>query len=95
SYKGMSWSMYNPKTAEWQQTWVDNKGGYIVLTGKFINGEMTLSTQPMVTPKGNKIVSRMVFYHIKPDSFDWNWENTSDEGKTWKLNWQIHYQRRK
>src|SRR5581483_10916459 len=30
-YFGESWSVYNPKTKKWQQTWVDSQGGYIVL----------------------------------------------------------------
>jgi hypothetical protein len=93
-YTGMSWSMYNPKISAWQQTWVDNQGGYIVLSGKYNNNEMILSTQPVVTPEGKSFVSRMIFYHIEADSFDWNWESSADN-KTWKLNWKIHYQRKK
>ena len=93
-YMGMSWSMYDQKKAEWKQTWVDNQGGYIVLTGKYSNGEMILSTQPTMSPQGKNVVSRMLFFHIKPDSFDWNWESSTDN-ITWKLNWQIHYQRKK
>ena len=95
NFKGMSWSMFNLKTANWQQTWVDNQGGYIVLTGKFDKGEMILATKPVADAQGKMAISRMVFYNIKPGSFDWNWENSIDNGSTWKLNWKIHYQRKK
>ena len=93
-YQGMSWSMYNFQKRQWQQTWVDNQGGYIILTGNYNNGEMILSTQPVVSAQGKTIVSRMKFYHIQAASFDWNWESSTDN-KTWNLNWKIHYQRNK
>jgi len=94
-YKGESWSMYNPKQQIWQQTWVDNQGAYIALTGKFENNEMTLSTQPKAGPNGKPIVNRMVYSNITKDSFDWRWESTQDEGKTWTENWKIRYTRKK
>jgi hypothetical protein len=94
NYKGESWSVYNPTKGMWQQTWVDNGGAYIALTGKFENGEMTLSTQPQKLPDGKEQTARMVFYNITPKSFDWRWESSTDNGATWKTNWLIHYKRK-
>ncbi len=94
NYKGESWSVYNPATKMWQQTWVDNGGGYIALTGKFENGEMKLSTQARKLPDSKEQIARMVFYNITPKSFDWRWESTNDNGTTWKTNWVIHYKRK-
>ena len=94
-YLGKSWSVYNPRTKEWSQTWVDNQGGYIPLTGTFENGKMTLTTPPRKLPNGKEIISRMVFYNISKESFDWTWEATMDAGASWKPNWQIHYVRKK
>jgi len=37
----------------------------------------------------------MVYYNIKPDSFEWSWEASTDGGSTWKQNWLIHYRRKK
>ncbi len=67
-YVGKSWSVYNPNKKEWQQTWVDNSGGYIALTGGKVGDSMVLTTQKTATPTG-KIKSRMVYYNIKPQSF--------------------------
>ena len=94
NYRGESWSMYNPGTKKWQQTWVDNQCSYIALTGVFENGEMALYTEPF-TLNGKKTINRMVYYNIKKDSLDWRWEASTDEGKTWKQNWLIHYKRKK
>jgi hypothetical protein len=90
---GKSWSVYNTRLKKWQQTWVDNQGGYIVLTGGMENGNMILSTFPFKTPKGTTVQNRMIYSNIKPDSLDWSWESTNDEGKTWTVNWKIHYKR--
>lgn len=86
---GESFSVYNPQKKAWQQTWVDDSGGYIALTGSAENGKMTLATAP--GPKGG--VSRMVFTNISSKSFDWNWEKSQDGGKTWTLQWHLHYVR--
>ncbi len=94
SYSGESWSVYNPLTKLWQQTWVDNQGGYIVLSGVFKDGRMTLFTEPASQPDGTKKQYRMVYYNITTNSFDWDWESTTDDGKTWKNNWRIHYKRK-
>jgi hypothetical protein len=93
-YLGKSFSVFNPKTKKWQQNWVDNQGGYITLTGEFTDGKMQLNTE-VVKPDGSKILQRMIYYNIAADSFDWNWEASTDEGKTWMVNWKIHYKRMK
>src|SRR6186713_613180 len=49
-YDGKSWSVYNSVAKLWQQTWVDNQGGYIELSGKFEDGKMTLKTQTRELP---------------------------------------------
>ena len=98
-YKGQSWSVYNSNYKYWQQTWVDTNGGYIPLTGGMKGDSMVLTTAEQnvpvsISPTG-KLISRMVFHNIKPDSFDWVWESSTDGGVLWKKNWVIHYERKK
>ena len=92
-YSGKSWTVYNAALKQWQQTWIDNQGAYIALTGGLVGDSMILTTAERVTPKGT-MIARMVFYHITPASFDWSWEASTDSGLTWKPAWQIHYTRR-
>ena len=92
-FRGMSVSTYNPPAELWQQTWVDSQGRYIHLTGKFEDGKMMLVNQPPLSD--GRLLFRMVFYNIQPDSLDWDWERSEDGGKNWELRWRIHYQRRK
>lgn len=43
--------------------------------------------------EGKEITQRMVFYNISENTFDWNWESSTDNGENWKLNWKIKYSR--
>lgn len=98
NYFGQSWSVYNANYKTWQQTWVDSQGGYIALTGGMVDDSMVLTTAERTVPTSisatGKIITRMVYYNIKPDSFDWSWEASTDGGQTWKQNWLIHYKRK-
>jgi hypothetical protein len=80
SLKGMSISTYNSAFGKWQQTWVDNSGGYLDFVGGFADGKMTLSRE--ATIDGKPVRQRMVFYNIQPDELDWNWERSDDGGQT-------------
>jgi hypothetical protein len=91
--EGHSVSVYDANAKQWKQTWVDNQGGYLDFTGAFADGRMTLSRS--FQKDGQTIHQRMVWYDITPDRFEWNWERSLDAGKTWEVQWQIHYTRRK
>jgi hypothetical protein len=43
---------------------------------------------------GKKILQRMVWKNIGAREFDWSWESSKDDGKTWQVNWPIHYKRK-
>jgi hypothetical protein len=98
NFHGKSWSVYNTNYKMWQQTWVDDQGGYIALTGGMTGDSMVLATAEKTVPQkisaSGKIISRMVYYNIAKNSFDWNWEASTDSGKSWKINWHIHYERK-
>ncbi|CAG0934550.1 hypothetical protein TFLX_03539 [Thermoflexales bacterium] len=89
---GMSVSVYNAALGKWQQTWVDNQGGYLDFVGAFEEGRMVL--QRPATRQGQTFLQRMVWYNVEHDQFDWNWERSDDDGQTWQVLWQIHYTRR-
>jgi hypothetical protein len=91
--EGHSVSVYDTNAKCWKQTWVDSQGGYLDFMGGFADGKMTLSRS--FTQGGKTIQQRMVYYNITPAAFDWNWERSDDGGKTWKVNWNIHYTRKK
>lgn len=93
-FKGMSLSVYNPRSQQWHQAWADSQGGYYNFTGK-VEGDTPMFVTTTTNRKGNEIQLRMVFRDITDEAFVWDWESSANGGETWKLNWQIHYQRKK
>ena len=91
--RGMSVSVYEVNSGRWKQTWVDNSGGYLDFTGEFKSGEMILQRE-FTRKDGAKIMQRMVWKNISPNELDWSWEASKDGGKTWQVNWPIHYKRK-
>ncbi|MBC8064906.1 MAG: hypothetical protein H7Y17_08760 [Chlorobia bacterium] len=93
AFEGQSWSVFNPRLKVWQQTWVDNSGGYLDMTS--LKAGNNLAIQTIKKEKAPMSANRMVFSGVKPNSFTWRWEATTDGGKTWKLSWQLQYTRNK
>ena len=91
--KGMSVSVYHPKTKAWRQTWIDNRGGYLDFTGGLDeNGTMILSHER--EENGKTIRTRMRWTDVTGDSFAWVYEMQDAEG-AWVTNWTIQYARKK
>ena len=89
-FKGTSISVYKTKSKTWHQAWADNQGGYYNFIGE-IDGDKRIFKTLAKKVNDNVVIQRMVFHDITPDKFTWNWEMSKDNGKTWKLNWQINY----
>jgi len=91
--RGRSVSLYDVRARKWKQTWVDNEGAYLDFVGEFKDGQMVLARDG-VRPDGTPVKQRMVFKNISANEFDWSWEASTDGGKTWKVQWPIHYKRK-
>jgi len=91
--RGKSVSLFDARAGKWKQTWVDNEGGYLDFVGEFKDGQMILARDAL-RPDGTKVVQRMVFKNITHNEFDWSWESSKDGGKTWQVQWPIHYKRK-
>jgi hypothetical protein len=91
--RGTSLSTFDTRANKWKQTWVDNQGGYLDFVGEFKDGQMILQREG-VRPDGTKVLQRMVWKNITTGEFDWSWEASLDGGKTWQVNWPIHYKRK-
>lgn len=92
SFRGHSVSIYDPRTEQWHQTWVDNQGGHLVFTGGPEGDTFILHTEP-ADRDGEVVVQRMVFSSITEASISWNWQGSRDGGVTWNDLWNISYTR--
>lgn len=89
---GQSASVFDVASGEWRQTWVDNQASYLTFAGGPRDGNVELRGERTV--QGKQVLTRMVFHKKTADAFDWSWEASRDGGKSWKVNWLIHYQRK-
>ncbi|HMQ70505.1 MAG TPA: hypothetical protein PKA90_16120 [Ignavibacteria bacterium] len=92
SFTGKSWTVYDSVGRIWKQTWVDNNGAYIVLTGGQEIDGVALYTEEKTKKTGEIYYMRMIFQNIEKDGFDWNWQSSSDK-IIWKTEWAIKYKR--
>jgi hypothetical protein len=92
-WAGRSFSSWQATPGKWRQTWVDDQGGYIALTGGVENGVMTLYGEPR-EKAGKSIQMRMVFLDVKPASLRWEWQRTEDDWKSSVVMMRIDYARR-
>lgn len=95
TYIGRSWSVFDSAAGVWRQTWVDDTGAYLTLTGGKDGDKVILSkTDSRTGNNGKPMWMRMVFFNITPNSFDWDWQRSDDDKKTWSSVWFIRYKRR-
>jgi hypothetical protein len=92
-YRGTSVSTFDATAGKWKQTWVDNGGAYLDFVGEFKDGQMILRREA-IGKNGVKTLQRMVWKNINANELDWSWEASTDGGKTWQVNWPIHYKRK-
>ena len=88
---GESLSMYDPSAAEWQQTWLSNRGQIVVIHGNLQGQAMMLSGTDH-TRGGHRLV-RGVW---KPESAGVREtaETSSDDGKTWTPWFDLSFRKR-
>lgn len=87
---GRSYSVYDPQLGKWRQTWVDNEGGYLDLVGGREGNRFELL---LVRLNDQVPFKRMLFQNIAPVGFDWHWQASTDQGKSWQDSWYIRYTR--
>ena len=81
--RGKTLSIFDTASDKWKQTWLDNDGGYLNFTCEFKDGQMILAPRPC-----GATVRRS-----RQRELGWSWEASADGGKTWQINWPIHYRR--
>ena len=89
--EGMSVSVYDVAADTWRQTWVDNQGGYIALTGgPQADGSFALQTADI--PGQPRF--RMTWTDISGDGFTWRWQRRAPGADGWQDRWVLNYTRR-
>jgi tetratricopeptide (TPR) repeat protein len=94
-YSGKSYNIYNAALKRWEQYWVDNTGGNIFFYGGLNDGIMDYWTDELPQPDGKKLKRHLQFIKLGPDTVRQFSQGSNDNGKTWFVEYDFTYNRKK
>jgi hypothetical protein len=94
-YSGKSYNIYNAALKRWEQYWVDNAGGNIFFYGGLKDGIMDYWTDELPQPDGKKLKRHLQFIKLGPDKVRQFSQGSNDDGKTWFVEYDFTYNRKK
>ena len=94
-YSGKSYNTYNAAQKRWEQYWVDNVGGRMFFAGALKDGVMDYSTDDVEQPDGTRVRRHLQFFRLGPDKVRQFSQMSSDAGKTWTVEYDFIYNRKK
>lgn len=82
-YTGSSISFYDSKRSVWHQSWVDARGGSIIMEGGMVEGSMVMNTE-VVDIKGDLVTNRTEWTQLEGGMVLHVWYQSRDGGATFK-----------
>jgi hypothetical protein len=92
-YSGKSVNFFDPVARQWRQLWVDSAGNSSDFAGELRDGSMRFEGESHLA-SGKRIYRKLVFTPLRDGSVRQRSEASLD-GKTWKVNYDYTYVRRK
>ena len=94
-WEGLTLFLYNPKSHQWSQSFINSKIGELgpSSVGAFKDDRVELVSQDTVN--GRSILVRAVWSDIKPDSHHYEESYSDDGGKTWRPSFNANLTREK
>jgi len=90
---GTSVNFYDGSLHKWRQTWADSSGGAYEYTGAFKDGSMRFEGESHALD-GTRGMSRLTFSNLAPDRVRQLSEASTDNGKTWHVDYDFTYVRK-
>jgi hypothetical protein len=94
-YRAVTLRAFDEKTQQWSIWWLDSRtpGGSLepAVRGGFKNGVGEFYADD--TLKGHAIRVRFIWSHITPMTCRWEQAFSTDQGKTWEVNWIMEFER--
>lgn len=91
--QGKSFNFYDPNTSRWQQTYVDNTGAVLNFYGEYKDNAIWYKGETRAKD-GSKTLHKLTFSNLGPQRVRQLWEQSTDDGKTWKIIWDGIYTRK-
>lgn len=94
SYVGSGHHYFDPFLKKWRQTWTDSGGGTGELTGDYKDGALRYEGEAHDL-QGTRKLTRGAFFHLGPGQTRQIGEQSTDDGKTWQVQFEFTYTRKK
>jgi len=95
NYSGTSYNFYDKVAKKWNQTWVDNQGSVLQLSGTFEGDKMILQSKVTIDDTGKRVVNRLTWTNNKNDTVSQMLEASEDGGVTFVVVFDGLYRKRK
>ena len=93
-YTGTSYNFYNAADSSWNQTWVDNQGGSLILKGRVKEGKMVMHSNMLPSPKGGKYFHEIIWYSTEKGTVMQVWKVFKEDGNLIQLAFKGEYRRK-
>ena len=91
---GKSFNHYDPTTKKWIQDWVDSASASVHFEGALDNGVMSFYADNL-NPDGTHARRHLQFFKLDEDHVRQFSQQSSDGGKTWSVEYDLTYNRKK
>ena len=83
SYHGTSYNFFNTSSRTWNQSWIDNQGGVLQISGGMQQGSMVLESEPVEQTDGSIHIDRITWTPNPDGTVTQHWQKSIDNGVTW------------
>ncbi len=90
---GMSINFYDLNRAKWRQIWIADNGSSLDYEGSFTDGAMRFEGWTK-NAAGTRVLQKLTFFPISPDTVRQLFESSADNGKTWTPGFDARYVRK-
>ena len=90
---GKSFNKYDANTKQWEQYWVDESPTRGFYQGHFEQDRMLYAGE-FTTPKGQHTLTKLTFFNQPDGTVRQLSEQSTDEGKSWQVNYDFVYRRK-
>ncbi len=82
-YQGKSLNIYDASSKKWHQTWTDNTGLLLQLSGHFDGTSMILQGITKAAT-GQEVLNRITWTATHKNTVNQHWQTSQDHGKSWQ-----------
>ena len=91
--RGHGFHAWDPSDNKWHQSWFDNNGTILNISGGIINGEMVMEGERQLAD-GTRQLERITWTPNADGTIRQLWQSSRDHGMRWTVTFDVLYRRR-